>query len=165
MDPNRVYRSGLRVTALVSLLVSSGALAEARGVPRLEALFLEVRDLPPGWEIVAEAPEDVASDPDLRRAGVRERRATHYTRARGRRSEACSVELWSFADDARAERAQHMLPQDVARVQRIGPILLSLRCNTLVRERGSSELVSHECAAIADEIAARTRREVRSATP
>jgi hypothetical protein len=158
MDPNCTSLNCWRALALLVWLTACGASAADRSVPPIEALFLGPLDLPPGWEIVSEAPEDAASDPDLRRAGVRERAARHYTRALGRRAEACSVELWSFADAAHAERGLRMLPRDGARLQRIGPILVSLRCTTLVRESGASEVVSPECAALAGEIAERARR-------
>ncbi len=155
----------LRATpaAAAALLCALAAASEPAQPPELAPIFLSQSEVTPAWEIVREGAEDVSRDPDLVRAGVRERSALHYTRARGARSEVCSVELWSFADAQRAERAERMLPRDAARVERIGPLLVSLRAVTLVRQRGSSHALFPDCAALGEQIQARARRALGAA--
>lgn len=69
----------------------------------LEGLLLSARQVGPGWEVVAEAPIDVAADEDFRSWGVRDQLARHYTRGGGGLIQVCSIEIWSFKsiNDAR----------------------------------------------------------------
>ncbi len=157
----RVHRVWL---AAVIALASAGPIrSDPERVPRLEPLFLETAELPPGWEIVTESGADVRGDPILLRAGVRERIARHYTRARGPRSEVCSVELWSFASRESAVRGLRMLPEDAAELRQVGPLVISLRGVTLVRMRGSHHDVFPDCVALGDEIEARALRALGAA--
>lgn len=152
-------------SAAAALLLALPAASDPARIPALDPLFLRAAELPPGWEIVTERGEDAREDPDLVRAGVRERLGRHYTRARGARSEVCSVELWSFANAERAGRAERMLPQDAARVQQIGPLLISLRAATLVRRRGLTPGLFPDCVALGDRIQARARRALGGGRP
>jgi hypothetical protein len=108
------------------------------------------------WEVVKEAPEGPATDPDLREWGVREKRVRHYThRDATGRVRVCSVELWAFADEERARVAEQQLSYPNWRFERRGAVIVML--HGVSRERGqrASHAVFAECTRLGARIAAR----------
>ncbi len=75
----------------------------------LAGLLLSARQAGPGWEVVKEAPIDVAADEDFLSWGVRAQLARHYTRNARGLLQVCSIEIWSFktVHDARVA-AEHL---------------------------------------------------------
>lgn len=108
------------------------------------------------WEVVKEAPQDPAADPDLRDWGVRETRVRHYThRDATGRVRVCSVELWAFSDEERARVAEQQLSFPNWRFERRGTVIVML--HAVSREPGAraSHTVFAECARLGARIASR----------
>jgi hypothetical protein len=141
-----------------ALADASDGTAPAAAFGSLEELFLPARAAGSSgvWEVVKEAPQDPASDPDLREWGVRERRVRHYTHRDDRgRVRVCSVELWAFVDEARARLAEQQLSYPNWRFERRGAVVVML--HAVSRERGerASHAVFAECARLGARVAAR----------
>ena len=108
-----------------------------------------------GWEIVEEAPSDPRGDPDLRDSGVRALVARHYTRARGPRSEVCSVEIWAFDDAKRVASARMGLERPGWRYHQEGSLLVMLRGVIFQRGQGFQKGLFPDCEQLGERIRAR----------
>src|SRR5262245_43820839 len=116
----------------------------------LAPLFVAPQALGPDWDTVRESPSDPADDPELRAAGVRATRSLHYTRPRPDGSEACSLEIWSFASAAAARRAQSEVGTPAWRIDAVGSLLLTTRGTKLSRDHGFRPGLLPECERLAD---------------
>jgi hypothetical protein len=133
----------IAVAAFAALVSVRGI---AAGAEPLEALF------PPApsraWEVVTERVE--TPDAEERALGLLASLARHYTRARGGVSEACTIEVWSFAraDQAEAARAAVARPDWWGRTA--GPLLVLAHGVRLDRLRGSRAELGSACTALAE---------------
>ena len=107
----------------------------------------------PAWEVLVDPPE--LPDDAERALGLLGSAARHYTRARGAVSEVCTVELWSFAQPAQAERARAEVEQPAWWGRAAGAQLVLAHGVRLERGRGSRAELSADCSALAE--AAHTR--------
>ncbi len=146
---------------LASLLLAAPALALgpvapalALGPVELERLF---PDPPPGWDVVREMPE--AADAALRARGMRGSVARHYTRARGRVSEVCTVELWSFELEDHARLAGASLARPDWRILQSEAILILLHGVRTERGVGARRGLVEGC----EELGEQTRARVAAA--
>lgn len=114
-----------------------------------------------GWEIVEEAPSDPARDPDLRGSGVRALVARHYTRARGPRSEVCSVEIWAFDDAKRVATVRMGLDRPGWRYHQEGSLLVMLRGVIFQRGQGFQKGLFPDCERLGERIRVRVAARVR----
>ncbi len=105
------------------------------------------------WEVLTEAPE-LPEDAE-RALGLIASVARHYTRARGPVSEVCTVELWSFATPAQAERARAEVAQPYWWGRAAGVQLVLAHGVRLERRRGSRAELSADCTGLALEAHAR----------
>jgi hypothetical protein len=113
------------------------------------------------WQIITERPE--APDDAERALGLRASTARHYTRARGAVSEVCTVELWSFAAPAQAERARAEIAQPTWWGRAAGAQLVLAHGVRLERGRGSRNELSPECTALGEAAHARALATLRRA--
>jgi hypothetical protein len=125
----------------------------------LGVLFVPPRLLGHDWESVRESPADPGDDPELRAAAVIATKSLHYTRAQPGGSEVCSLEIWAFASDAAARRAQEAFRQPRWRFDLRGNLLLMSRGVSFTREHGFRPGLLPACHRLADlaEAAARER--------
>jgi hypothetical protein len=114
-----------------------------------------------GWEIVEEAPSDARGDPDLRHSGVHTLAARHYTRARGPRSEVCSVEVWAFDDAKRVASARVGLERPGWRYHQEGSLLVMLRGVIFQRGQGFQKGMFPDCERLGERIRTRIAARVR----
>ncbi len=118
---------GAAVRLVLAAGLLAGAAGAARAADRLAELFVPAEELSGGFEIVPEVSGDPANDADFRALGVEAVRAQHYTRAVGRVAEVCSVEVWAFSSEARAEKALGEIDYPAWRFLRHGELLILLR--------------------------------------
>ena len=125
----------------------------------LDALFPP----PPNraWEVVADRPE--IPDPEEHALGLRASAARHYTRSRSRVSEVCTVEVWSFASRAQAERARAEVAQPTWWGRAAGAQLVLAHGVRLERGQGSRDDLTPECAALGEAAHARAQATFRGA--
>lgn len=124
----------------------------------LAALFAPVRAA--AWEVVGEAPESAAADPELRAQGLRGSQARHYTRARGPVSEVCTVELWLFESAAQAAAAGAAFEREDWYRGVEGELLVLAHGVRLERQVGSRAGLVPGCTALAEATRERARRAV-----
>jgi hypothetical protein len=113
------------------------------------------------WEIVEEAPSNPRGDPHLRDSGVQALVARHYTRARGPRSEVCSVEIWAFDDAKRVATARLGLERPGWRYHQEGSLLVTLRGVIFQRGQGFQKGLFPDCERLGERIRARVAARVR----
>jgi hypothetical protein len=111
------------------------------------------------WEVIRDRPE--TPDPEERALGLLGSAARHYSRARGGVSEVCTVELWSFAAPAQAERARAEVAQPTWWGRVAGAQLVLAHGVRLERGRGSRDDLSPECAALGEAAHARALATLR----
>jgi hypothetical protein len=121
----------------------------------LDALWLSAAAAGPGWEVVREIPPDPKSDPDLVGWGVRALDTRHYTRHAGGRVEVCSVEIWQFENEARAEAAHAGFHYPDWQIDREGALLVMLRAVTMAPGVAPSRAVFADCRSLGERIRAR----------
>ena len=131
------------------------ALACGAAVANPERALLRQSELRAGWEVVREAPVDPASDPDLRRWGVREKQVRHYTRDLAGRIQVCSVEIWSFESLSQATSAHVGFSFSGWQIDRVGRVLVMVHGLLRGRGLGPKRGVFPECGAIGTRIRAR----------
>jgi hypothetical protein len=133
-------------------LAACAAFRAAPAAAGLEDLLLPAHG---SWEVVNEAPQDAARDPDLVRWGVRETRVRHYTRREPDGVRVCSIELWAFASERQARLAGENLSYPGWSFERRGSHLLM--AHGLVRTRGERDRpgLFPACTQLAQRIAAR----------
>ena len=143
-------------------LVFACAVGARAETPRIEPTALDAL-FPPApnraWEVLVDRPE--SPDPDERALGLRASAARHYTRARGRISQVCTVEVWSVASPAQAERARAEIARPTWWGHAAGGQLVLAHGVRLERERGSREELSSECIALAEAAHARALATLR----
>ena len=127
---------------------------ESRSAPvrSLAAIWLSAAEIGLGWDVVREAPIDPADDPDLVAWGVRAQDARHYTRDADGSVQVCSVELWTFADEARTRAAHQGFAYPDWRIEREGNLLLMLRGVTITRGSPPQRGIFEDCSRIGDRI-------------
>ncbi|MDH3213795.1 MAG: DUF4124 domain-containing protein [Myxococcales bacterium] len=118
-----------------------------------EDVLLAREDVSAGWDVVEEAPEDIARDPDLVGWGVRAKRARHYTRVSGDAVQVCSIEVWVFRDEERARRAHREFAYPDWHFAREAALLIAV--HGLTRPRGGTP--TRGVFAACGELEARTR--------
>ena len=135
----------------VRIALLACVMAGAAGAEPLAALF------PPApsraWQVAADRTE--LPDADERALGLRASASTHYTRARGSVSEACTVEIWSFERADQAEAARAAVAQTNWWGRAAGPRLVLAHGVRLERMRGSRAELSAACEALAESAHAR----------
>jgi len=114
----------------------------------------------PGWQMIIEAPE--LPDADERALGLLGSAARHYTRARGAVSEVCTIELWSFAKPAQAERVRAELERPDWWGRTAGTHLVLAHGVRLERERGSRSELSSPCTRLGEAAHARALATLRT---
>jgi hypothetical protein len=157
--PSHVLRGEIQRSAVPDAAVAPDGDAPWRGTrAALLALFE-----PAGadWEIVDEAASDPARDPGLRGSGVRALAARHYTRARGARSQVCSVEIWAFEDAGRVAAARLGLERPGWRFHQEGSLLVVLRGVSFERGQGFQKGLFPDCERLGQRIRARVAARVR----
>jgi len=133
------------------------AVAAAAGAAGAEEALFGAAEAGPGWSVVDEAPEDASADPDLRRWGVRERRARHYTREASGAIQVCSIEVWTFGQDAQARAAHAGFAYPEWRIEREGRVLVMLRGLVMARGRPPQRGVFPACGSLGERVRSRTR--------
>ena len=108
---------------------------------------------------MVEEPLDPEADPVLRARGLRMSVGRHYTRFRGRVSEVCTIELWSFDEAAQAAAAGASLGRPAWWIQSDGALLLLAHGVRVERGVGTRHGLVPDCVAMAE--AARQRAERR----
>jgi hypothetical protein len=141
----------------------------AAGREALQAVFVPVERLPETWEIVGEAPVNVASDPQLVTLGVSAVDTWHYTRPLPGGSQVCSAEIWAFSSADAARRAARVVDYPGWRFLRQSHLLIMLRGTTFQRGEGFRKGLFPECHHIGERIGARAaqagRREAEASRP
>ena len=122
----------------------------------LEELFIPAAAVRGSWEIVREVPEPPS--PELRRQGLRESLARHYTRIRGPVSDVCTVELWRFEHGSQAQGVAGYLAQPGWQILRADTILILLHGVSLELRVGSTAGLVEGCV----ELGERTRTRIVS---
>ena len=96
-------------------------------------------------------------------------RARHYTRDGSETGiQVCSVEIWAFADEARARLAEANFHSPGWRIQREGHLLIMLRALSMRRGEGPRRGVFADCQRLGDRTVARAAAALgreTSATP
>ena len=103
--------------------------------------------------MVREAPE--AADAALRARGMRGSVARHYTRARGRVSEVCTVELWAFDREPQARAVGVSVARPSWKILQSGAILILLHGVRLEPGVGARRGLVEGCEVLGDRALAR----------
>ncbi len=116
----------------------------------LHAFFPPLSALGAGWELVKEAPEDPAADPELWGAGLRAVAARHYAQGEPGRSRVCSVEIWAFSNAEGPGRVSPFVARPKWQLHSDGNLLVILRGVTLSPSGGFQPGIFSECQRIGE---------------